>query len=83
MILVPRILIRIPKQLKRNEHKQFNSLMNTAIFWGIAPCSPYVNKRYSETSLHILTTQRYVPDDNNIQIYSCEKMKFYRFLILS
>jgi hypothetical protein len=31
-------------------------VMNVAIIWGIAPCSPYVDRCSSETSVHIRTT---------------------------
>jgi hypothetical protein len=87
-------------------------VMNVALFWDIAPCSPYVNRRFGgiyhiyrvenhpskeprcsrwpassmlvscsdkfyledrgdmfhETSVHVRTTQRYIPDDDIILV---------------
>jgi hypothetical protein len=41
--------------------------MDFAIFWDIAPCSLYVNRRSTETSVHIRNTQRYIADNGNFQ----------------
>jgi hypothetical protein len=48
--------------------------MNVVIFCDIALCSPYVNQYSrvvlcsSEMSVHIWTTQCYIPEDGNINI---------------
>jgi hypothetical protein len=41
-------------------------IMNVAIFWDIALCSPS-----SETSAHIQTTQRYIPEEGKILNLAC------------
>jgi hypothetical protein len=51
--------------------------LNVAVFWDIVPCRPYVNRRYSETTAHIRTTRRYIPEDVNIHNYRCENLKSY------
>jgi hypothetical protein len=43
--------------------------MNIAIFWDIPSCSS------SETSVHIRTTRRYIPEDGNIRNYRWENLK--------
>jgi hypothetical protein len=48
--------------------------MNVDIFWDIAPCSPYVNRR-SKTAWH------YIPEDDNIYDYRCENLKSYSEII--
>jgi hypothetical protein len=57
--------------------------MNVTIFWDIAPCSPYMKRLSSETSVHIRTTRHYIPDDGNIHNYRCENLKSYDFLMSS
>jgi hypothetical protein len=51
-------------------------VIKVAIFWSIAPCSPYVNGSFGfstlkmeaictpEASIHIRTTRRYTPEDD-------------------
>jgi hypothetical protein len=41
-------------------------ITNVAAFCDIAPCSPYVNLRPSETSVHIQTAWLYIPQDDNL-----------------
>jgi hypothetical protein len=33
---------------------------------------------FSETSVHIRTTRRYIPEDGNIHCYRCENLKSYK-----
>jgi hypothetical protein len=42
-------------------------VMDFAVFWDIAPCSLYVNRRSTETSVHIRTKQCYVAENDNVQ----------------
>jgi hypothetical protein len=57
--------------------------MNITIFWDIAPCSPYMNRLFSETSVYVRTTRHYSPDDGNLRNYRCENLKSYDFLMSS
>jgi hypothetical protein len=41
-------------------------VMNVAVFCFIAPCGLYVNGRCSETSVHIRTTRRSIPEGGNV-----------------
>jgi hypothetical protein len=41
-------------------------VMNVAFLCDIAPCSPYVNRRFRRTSLHVWTPQRYIPEHKNM-----------------
>jgi hypothetical protein len=43
-------------------------VMKIAVFWDTAPCSPYMNRRFGGTSVHIRTTRRYIPEDGNFQV---------------
>jgi hypothetical protein len=42
-------------------------VMNVEIFWDTAPCSPYVNRRSSETLVHIRDTRRCIPEVTTVK----------------
>jgi hypothetical protein len=37
-------------------------VMKVVTFWGIVPCSPYMNQHSSKTLVHMRTTHRYIPE---------------------
>jgi hypothetical protein len=54
--------------------------MNVAIFWDIAPCSPYVMEAIcsSKILIHIQITWQYSQEDGNIHNYRFENLKSYK-----
>jgi hypothetical protein len=62
--------------------------MNAVILWAIELCNWYVNRRSSETTVHMRTTWLYIPEDGNNRNYrfenlkSCNKQLNFRVLII-
>jgi hypothetical protein len=42
-------------------------LINSAIFWGTAPCSSFANRRFEGISVHERSTWRYIPGDGRTE----------------
>jgi hypothetical protein len=58
-----------------NINERTSATLKIAVFWDIAAGSPYMNRRSSETSVHIRTTRRYIPEDGNFYNYRSENLK--------
>jgi hypothetical protein len=58
---------------------QINQFLNNAAFWNVAPCRHFTLKmkaiRFSETSVHTRSPQRYIPEDGILHSHRCENLK--------
>jgi hypothetical protein len=83
----PRLLLSLSARSARN---QLQRILNNECrhVWDASPRSPYANQLFggmyslhlqssAETSVHIRTVRRYIPEDADIHKYRCDNLKSY------
>jgi hypothetical protein len=49
------------------------------VFWDMALCRSYVNRRFGGTCIYTSSTLRHIPEDGILHSHRCESLKSYNF----
>jgi hypothetical protein len=83
LILFPNWLLSlraVPDKTTANYNKQLFDLKK-AVFGDVAPCRCCINRRYYETYVNTIFTQRHIPEDGFLHSHRRGNLKSYNHLI--
>jgi hypothetical protein len=78
-----RLVAQCLNQLRYRVHRACiqELYLKNVVFWDVALCRSYVNRRFGGTSVDARSAQPHIPEDDVLHSHRCESLKSYKICI--